>query len=479
MSSQNRARRAAKKRTRDRRRREVPNAIGRPADADRAAGPVFDPATGSRHDASAQPGSRTPDGAEGIRATQQRVVGALDRALSAVAALSPQHPAVFSAVASLQVLSLEAPDPGLDPALLVDGDIRNTLGLLYEGGWQPMDLVHVVRRKVSAPTGDAAVAVIGRHARAGGTFGRAPEEWLAQLTALQITERGPTGPWPEPSGRASFEAWTAVLGMLSLLRRLPVIEQLLPPPSRWGSGTLRPPSAGGTKGRTLNEKSSRMLVRIRALLTKAESTEFAAEAEALTAKAQALMAAHSIDEALLTEESGHGYDIRGRRIHVDNPYSLQKVQLLNQVALANRVRAVYHELAGSMTVFGLLNDVDQVEMLFTSLLIQATRAMAEAGTTPGSHPRSATFRRAFLTGYAVRIGERLIAAVQETTTSYGGVLVPVLDRQQDAVTEAYERMFPHVVHRKSSRYVDPHGWHAGTEAAESAVLLYGQVGSGG
>ena len=45
-------------------------------------------------------------------------------------------------------------------------------------------------------------------------------------------------------------------------------------------------------------------------------------------------------------------------------------------------RAVWNKPLGLVTVLGTPVDVDQVEMLFTSLLIQATRAMAEAGAPP-------------------------------------------------------------------------------------------------
>ena len=67
-------------------------------------------------------------------------------------------------------------------------------------------------------------------------------------------------------------------------------------------------------------------------------------------------------------------------MHIHNPYATEKVQLLNEVARANRARAVWNKPCGMVTVIGTPVDVDQVEMLFTSLLIQATRAMAEAGT---------------------------------------------------------------------------------------------------
>ena len=48
----------------------------------------------------------------------------------------------------------------------------------------------------------------------------------------------------------------------------------------------------------------RVLDRVRGLLTKAESTEFPAEAEALTAKAQELMARHSIEQAMVEARCG-------------------------------------------------------------------------------------------------------------------------------------------------------------------------------
>ena len=79
-----------------------------------------------------------------------------------------------------------------------------------------------------------------------------------------------------------------------------------------------------------------MLNRIRTLLAKAEATEFAAEAETFTAKAQDLMTRHAIDEALLRAAGDQPIEIEGVRVHIHNPYATEKVQLLNQVARANR-----------------------------------------------------------------------------------------------------------------------------------------------
>jgi hypothetical protein len=55
-------------------------------------------------------------------------------------------------------------------------------------------------------------------------------------------------------------------------------------------------------------------------------------------------------------------------------------------------------------------DLETTELLFTSLLVQAGRAMNVAAAAGGAHARSAAFRRSFLRSFGWRIGERLIAA---------------------------------------------------------------------
>ncbi|HVK35387.1 MAG TPA: DUF2786 domain-containing protein, partial [Microlunatus sp.] len=220
----------------------------------------------------------------------------------------------------------------------------------------------------------------------------------------------------------------------------------------------------------------KVLSTIRALLAKAESTEFAAEAEALSAKAQAMMTRHAIDEALLHVGDADSIDVLGRRVLIDSPYPLEKVHLLSAVGRANRTRVVWMEDLAMATVVGTPVDIDQVELLFVSLLIQSTRAMAEAGAAQtGSFDRSPRFRRSFLTSYAVRIGERLSAADAETTASYGSELVPVLRRQEEAVDAAYEQLFPHTREASSRRTYDRRGWDAGRRAADRASFVAGRL----
>jgi hypothetical protein len=189
------------------------------------------------------------------------------------------------------------------------------------------------------------------------------------------------------------------------------------------------------------------------------------------------MTRHAIDEAVLREEQHEDIPVETRRVHLEAPYAGEKAVLLSSVARPNRCKVVLLDPYDIAMLLGTPLDVDQTEMLFTSLLIQATRAMAEAGTRrEGSFDRSPTFRRSFLTAYATRIGERLTEADRSTTVTYGAELVPLLQREADAVTAEFERQFPYT-RTTGSGYPDPRGWRAGQEAADRAALVAGRITS--
>jgi hypothetical protein len=79
-----------------------------------------------------------------------------------------------------------------------------------------------------------------------------------------------------------------------------------------------------------------------------------------------------------------------------------------------------------------------------------------------------------LAAYAVRIGERLTESTSAATRSYGNELVPLLKRQDDAVSAEFERLFP-FTRQVSDRYLDPRGWDAGRRAADRAVFAAGRL----
>jgi hypothetical protein len=117
-------------------------------------------------------------------------------------------------------------------------------------------------------------------------------------------------------------------------------------------------------------------------------------------------------------------------------------------------------------------DVQLTEMLFTSLLVQATHASATA-TAHDKYLRTPSFRRAFLVAFADRIGERLEAATRTVRTEaahdYGSSLAPVLAAKDAAVEAAYTEAFPNTTTMKSKRY-DAEGWYAGRAAADRADI---------
>jgi hypothetical protein len=290
---------------------------------------------------------------------------------------------------------------------------------------------------------------------------------LREIGALEPGDPSVVAAWHRAARRPAVESWRAVLLLAAALHRLPRVVQRVPPPSRWGSGVPRPDRAPTTD-------DARLLRRIRALLAKAESTEFPEEAEALTAKAQELMTRHSVDAALLEAGAGSpaGTEVGARRVHVDDPYVRAKMQLLGAVAEANGVRLVWYQQLGIANLVGVPADLEAVELLFTSLLLQVGQALAAAERDSGRRPASRAFRRAFLLGYAGRIGERLRAARRQATASAaaetGVDLLPVLRGREEAVAKAAAELFPRVRAGRSRSAVDPSGWYAGRAAAESA-----------
>jgi hypothetical protein len=124
---------------------------------------------------------------------------------------------------------------------------------------------------------------------------------------------------------------------------------------------------------------------------------------------------------------------------------------------------------------GYQRDLDAVELLTASLLTQATGAMARHGSRRDASGRSATrsFRRSFLFGFAVRVGERLRDAsdgqVSAAPASDRDQLLPVLAAREERVRAAMEAAFPKTT-RRSGSISNATGWYAGQAAADQADL---------
>ncbi|MDX3631577.1 DUF2786 domain-containing protein [Streptomyces europaeiscabiei] len=367
--------------------------------------------------------------------------------------------------------SLLAADPAADAELARRG--REFVAGAWRRGWQPADVVRFVRRELEDEhVRLLAVLIVEEHEREqeqrateGNRQSPRGPRWTAQLD-----EVGELAAHPTRTDRFSYA--TTALELYRLLLRLPTLETL-----------DHPRAAGDAKNSPHPE--SRMLGRIRALLAKAEATGFPEEAEALSAKAQELMARHSIDEALLAARA-HSKNTPGAcRIGVEPPYETAKAVLLDAVARANRCETVWNDDLGFSTVVGFEADLEVVELLHTSLLVQATTAMtkAEAAQRRGGRKRTKTFRQSFLAAYAHRIGDRLAevaeAQVAEAEAEGAGPhgagapeqdLLPVLAARGVAVREQFTRMFPDTVTTRVRGVSDLAGWQQGAEAADRAQV---------
>ncbi len=352
--------------------------------------------------------------------------------------------------------------------------LQGAVTCAWQRGWQPTELVRHVRRVLDDRHAGMATDAVAAEMR-GYAEATVDERWAKQLTAqgAQVWwgTDGYLERWRNRAGMGREPAITCALEVLYVLSTLPELARLCPPPGTARQGVL-PPSRGREQA-----TDQRMLARVRALLAKAESTEFEAEAEALTARAQELMARHSIDYAMLAATSGGTDTPSGRRLFVDSPYEAPKAVLLDVVAAANRSRSIWHRNLGLCTVLGFPGDLDAVELLFTSLLVQATTAMVRAGARRDSYGRSRTrsFRQSFLASYAQRIGERLSEAAdsaqrQAAAESAGMDLLPVLAARDHAVDEAVAELFPELTRSTVTSARDQEGWLRGRAAADLATL---------
>ncbi|GLW01231.1 DUF2786 domain-containing protein [Streptomyces lavendulae] len=329
----------------------------------------------------------------------------------------------------------------------------------WERGWQPADVLRLVRRDLDGLHLEITADLVAAEAR---RYARLPERW----TDAEVWW-DEDGAYAEQLARRAkadrFTLATAVLEVMRLLIRLPSIEPVGPLP-------------GDLTEQAHAHIEPRMLGRIRALLAKAEATTYPEEAEALSAKAQELMARHTVDEALLAARGGGPAQVPAAcRIGVEPPYEEAKAVLLDAVATANRCRAVWNSGYEFSTVVGFESDLEAVELLHTSLLVQGTAAMtrAEAAQRAGGRKRTKTFRQSFLLAYASRLGRRLAETAEHTATEAADNL-PALVARDVAVTSRAEEMFPRTTTTRLRGATDHAGWEDGTAAADAAHVGAGR-----
>jgi hypothetical protein len=363
-------------------------------------------------------------------------------------------------------------------------------------GWQPSDLWEISRRRAGGVASSLLAGLLpGIVARSRAAYGRYGCTYRSELKGKRRLDPA-GGEWPADVA--------AAITLIDTLAHLPALDDLT--------------SMGAVGESNADPRRTALLAKIRSLLAKAESTGFDDEADAFTGKAAELMARHRIDRASVEADKGarRGPRIIARRCWIEAPYVDCKAILCSVVARANDCRAIQHRL-GFVTLVGEAEDLDMTELLYTSLLVQATRQMTLVGKRsvdgeestrarlrlivgdlkrldarervepPGAsellaavavafssrRERRPSFRRSFLVAFATRIGARLAESNRRATeaaeTELGRAFLPVLAGRQQAVDDAVERAFGRLDQRTLT-VTDSAGWAAGVAAADLADL---------
>ncbi|MFT4295871.1 MAG: DUF2786 domain-containing protein [Micropruina sp.] len=338
----------------------------------------------------------------------------------------------------------------------------------YGSGWQPGELIRFARTRAKAAGADLVRLAIAaeRASRQGPT--RHDPQWIRQWEAADLPADMPARGWAMVWARRTVDDdLKAILRLAAALGGVPELDQLLPPPP--GVRARRP-----LIGRSATAASAHpILERVRALLAKAESTEHESEAMAFTAKAQELMTKHAIEQAMV-DEAGSTESRPGMiRLPIDAPYADAKALLLQTIAEHTRCRTLFNAELAFSNVVGYADDLEAVELLFTSLLVQAQRALVEASAAapPGARARSQAFRSAFLLGFSGRIGERLaeVRRVAYTSADAAGFL-PVLASRDTRIDEFMAERFQATTSERVRGGYDASGYASGRMAGDAAAL---------
>lgn len=323
-------------------------------------------------------------------------------------------------------------------------------------GWTPDDLRHVLTSQVDHLLYLAAHQVCNHTRGPGSTAVCEPVRaaWLSQAHATEEIHL-PTGSMEE---------------IVHFLNRVPPLhDQVLLTDTQAVDGRAHAFEA-------LSPEQRKAQHRIIALLQKAESTNFAGEAEVLVAKAQQLRQRYRIESVLLNQELGGAppaTEFFAQRVYLHAPWIRHQFSLLARVAATNSAAAMLLTRKGIATVVGQLDDVRHVTDLFASLNRQRDHFMR---TSAGAHEatrrgETAAYRRNFMIAYTAQISVLLGDAARRAAADdlAHRRTLPVLASRGEQAARRLAELFPRS--RKMAFSADHPGGHRdGVTAARQTRL---------
>jgi hypothetical protein len=212
-----------------------------------------------------------------------------------------------------------------------------------------------------------------------------------------------------------------------------------------------------------------MLDKVRKLLAKAEATGVTPEeAETFTIKAEQLIAKYAIDQAVLKANNDTD-KVTTKVFDVKAPHMRHKLGLLNAVGLEHRCQTV-HTGKGRALVIGYPNDLEAVELIYASLLVQATNGAVQLNDEDfrAAGRKRAAFYVGFTSGVAKRFRDIRERAEGEAKSSTPGAELVLRDRVKD-VDKVVGDMFPNLKTRRVT-VSDLGGYSAGSRAGAKADI---------
>lgn len=223
------------------------------------------------------------------------------------------------------------------------------------------------------------------------------------------------------------------------------------------------------------------LTTVKNLLNKAESLpENNPERAALELKALELMARKGIDRTMIDAANKVVEDIIIDFMRTfDAPYAVSKADLYGSIAGAFRCEVI--KLGGKdkkYHIFGFRNDIDNVEELYTMLLLYGSSQLTKTRIPAGVHMKS--FTTSWWVGFNYQISNRLKeankSAEREATQIHGPGTAIVLRDRKTAVTSKMRQEYKNLAFTRK-QFSSAAGLRAGVDAAKGANI--GGVSLGG
>ncbi|MCX5236209.1 DUF2786 domain-containing protein [Streptomyces prunicolor] len=230
-------------------------------------------------------------------------------------------------------------------------------------------------------------------------------------------------------------------------------------------------------------KTNPQLSKIRALLAKAEDPATTPqEAEVYFNKAAELMAKYGIEQAMLADADPELDRPGDRMIVIQGNYASDRIYLLGYITDALNCHGVTVAKSRGRTevhLFGYESDLDRVELLFTSLLLQMFNGMRHG--RPAYGESTVTYRKSWIAGFILTIYKRLqeieARARQEApATASGRSAELVVADRKTMVMARFNAAYPDA--RSNGRTANRRGtgFRSGEEAARRADLGQTRVG---